>query len=86
MKAERIPRTFHLYKSVSKAIKRAAAFSEDIYGEELSQAELVNRILAKALKVDLTSGDNGEGSELLTAEEIYRGEKDEEEETYVLCK
>ncbi len=58
MNEQRVARQFPLYKPIAKALKMAAA--EESFGEGLTQADIVNLILAKELGINLAEIRNGD--------------------------
>lgn len=60
---EMLGRQFKLYKTIAKELRKAAADSEDIFGEDLTQQDIVNRAIAKYLKIDLEEVLNKEDKE-----------------------
>lgn len=57
--AERVNRQFQLFKPIAKELKFATIDSEERYGQELSQQDVVNFILARHFKMNYNDMKNG---------------------------
>ena len=56
---DKVPRQFYLHKDIAKTLKIAAA--DDRFGDNLTQSDIVNVLLAKALGVELQGVENKQG-------------------------